>query len=184
MDNSGGFTASLSGRYARSLFELAVENKALDSVNASLATLKAALAESDDIRALIGNPMLNRTDAAKAMAALAKMLKLDTLTTNFLGVLAQNKRLAALSAIITSVEGMADTLRGEMTADVTTAHPLDSAQSKALTAKLKARLGKDVSIRARVNPEILGGLIVKIGSQMIDDSIATKLNTLALAMKG
>jgi F-type H+-transporting ATPase subunit delta len=184
MENSGGIQASLSGRYARALFDLAVENKALDSVSNSVGALKRALAESTDLRTVTTNPMIGRKDATNAMGAVAKAMKLDALTSNFLAVLAGNSRLSALPAIITAFSALAANHRGEVTAQVTTAHPLDAAQTKALAAKLKAKMGKDVAIEATTNPDILGGLIVKIGSQMIDNSIATKLNTLAIAMKG
>ena len=184
MENSGGIQASLSGRYARALFDLAVENKALDSVSVSVGALKQALAESADLRTVTTNPMIGRKDATNAVGAVAKALKLDTLTSNFLSVLAGNSRLSQLGAIITAFNAMAANHRGEVTAQVTTAHPLDAAQTTALAAKLKARVGRDVAIEATTNPDILGGLIVKIGSQMIDNSIATKLNTLAIAMKG
>lgn len=184
MDNSGGIQASLSERYARALFDLAVQNKALDGVSQSLATLKAAHDESEDLRSVTSNPMIGRKAAANAIGAVAGHLKLDGLTNNFLQVLAGNSRLSALPAIITAFNALAANHRGEVTAQVTTAHPLDAAQTKALAAKLKAKMGKDVAIEASTNPDILGGLIVKIGSQMIDNSISTKLNTLALAMKG
>lgn len=184
MENSGGIQASLSGRYARALFDLAVENKALDSVGASLGVLKRALSESADLRTVTTNPMIGRKDATNAVGAVATALKLDALTSNFLAVLAGNSRLSQLGAIITAFNALAANHRGEVTAQVTTAHPLDAAQTKALAAKLKARVGRDVAIEATTNPDILGGLIVKIGSQMIDNSIATKLNTLAIAMKG
>ena len=184
MENSGGIQASLAGRYARALFDLAHNNQALDSVSASLASVKAALAESDDLRTVTTNPMIGRKDAANAVSAVAKALKLDGLTSNFLAVLAGNSRLSQLPAIISAFAGLAATHRGEVTAQVTTAHPMDAAQTKALAAKLAAREGRSVAIESTTNPDILGGLIVKIGSQMIDNSLATKLNTLAIAMKG
>jgi len=184
VENSGGIQASLAGRYARALFDLAVERDALREVESSLATLKAALAESSDFRLLVNNPLLSRRAASAAIAAISKELGSDPLTNNFLAVLAGNARLDQLHVVIEAFESLARSHRGEVTAHVTTAHPLDSGQAEALAAKLKARVGMDVAIDATINPDILGGLIVKIGSQMIDGSIATKLNTLALAMKG
>jgi F-type H+-transporting ATPase subunit delta len=184
VENSGGIQASLSGRYATALFELAREKKAINGVGAGLASLKKALAESADLRALTTNPLVTRDASSKGVAALAKAMKLDKLTTNFLGVLAQNRRLAELGSVIAAFEGLASAHRGEATADVTSAHKLDAAQVKALKAQLKTKVGRDVAVNLTVDPAILGGLIVKIGSQMIDSSIKTRLNTLATAMKG
>jgi F-type H+-transporting ATPase subunit delta len=184
VENSGGIQASLSGRYATALFELAREKKAIDGVGAGLASLKKALADSADLRALTTNPLVTREASSKGVAELAKAMKLDKLTSNFLGVLAQNRRLAELGSVIASFESLASAHRGEATADVTSAHKLDAAQVKALKAKLKTKVGRDVAVNLNVDPQILGGLIVKIGSQMIDSSIKTRLNTLATAMKG
>ncbi len=176
--------ASLSGRYATALFELAREGKAIEAVSKSLSALKAVLSESADLRAMTSNPLLGRDAAAKAVAGLAKAMKLDGLTTKFLGVLAGNRRLAELGKVIASYDALAADHRGEATADVISAHPLDKAQISALTAKLKAKVGRDVAVKLTIDPSILGGLVVKIGSQMIDSSIQTRLNTLATAMKG
>ncbi len=184
MENSGGITASLQGRYASALFELASENKATTKVESDLETLDAALAQSADLANLIRNPQVGRGAAGGAMAAVAKLLGLSPLTTNFLGVLAGNGRLATLPAIIRAFVSIAAAARGELTAEVTSAHPLSTAQLTQLAGKLKAREGKDVKIAAKVDPEILGGLVVRIGSTQIDSSIRTRLNSLAQAMKG
>jgi F-type H+-transporting ATPase subunit delta len=184
VENSGGIQASLSGRYATALFDLARDSKAIDSVGKSLDSLKEALAASTDFASLTTNPLVSRSAAASAVAALAKSMKLDTLTANFLGVLAQNRRLGELGAIIRAFGALASAHRGEATADVTSAHKLDTKQIAALGAQLKAKVGRDVAINQKVDPAILGGLVVKIGSQMIDSSIKTRLNTLATAMKG
>lgn len=184
MENSGGIQASLSGRYATALFELAREGKALDSVSKSLESIKAALAGSADFAALTTNPLLSRDAAAKGVAAVAAKLGVDALTARFLGVLAQNRRLAQLPAVIRAFAALAAQHRGEATAEVTSAHPLDASQVDALKAKLKAKVGRDVAVDLKVDPEILGGLVVRIGSQMIDSSIRTRLNSLAVAMKG
>ena len=184
MENSGGIQASLSGRYATALFELARDSKALPKVEASLATVRQALDESADFKALTSSPLIGRGDAAKAVAATAAALKLDQTTSNFLGVLAQNRRLAQLPAIIRAFRRLAAAHRGETTAEVASAHPLDAAQVDALKAQLRTRLGRDVNIDLSVDPSLLGGLVVKIGSQMIDSSIKTRLNSLAHAMKG
>lgn len=184
MENSGGIQASLSGRYAVALFELARDGNTLDSVGESLSALKQALAESADLKALIVSPVVGREAATRTVAAVATSMGLDPLTGNFLGVLAQNRRLAQLPAVIRAFETLLSNHKGEARAEVTSAHPLGKTQITALQKSLKARVGRDVAIDAKVDPAILGGLVVKIGSQMIDSSIRTRLNTLALAMKG
>ncbi len=188
MENSGGIqgniTAGLAGRYASALFDLARESDAIDSVRQSLATLKAGLAESADLAALTQSPVVGRTDAAKAIEAVAKALKLDSLTAKFLGVLAENRRLADLPKMIDAFDAIVADHRGEVTAKVTSAHPLSAEQLKALAANLKTRVGRDVQIATTVDPAILGGLVVQLGSQLIDGSIRTRLNSFAQAMKG
>ena len=184
MENSGGIQASLAGRYATALFELARDAKVIDSVGDSLSGLSAALEQSKDFAALTTNPLLSRAAATKAVAAVAKSMKLDGLTGKFLGVLAQNRRLGQLGPVIKSYNALAAAHRGEATAEVTSAHPLDAAQVTALKKQLKTKVGRDVAVDLKVDPTILGGLVVQIGSQMIDSSIRTRLNTLANAMKG
>ncbi|MFM2099391.1 MAG: hypothetical protein RLZZ366_930 [Pseudomonadota bacterium] len=184
MENSGGIQASLAGRYATALFSLAQDKKAIDGVSASLASLGKALRDSGDFKTLTTNPLVSRDDATKGVAAVAKAMQLDKISCNFLGVLAQNRRLAELGSVIASFNALAAAHRGEATADVTSAHKLEAAQVTALKKQLKAKVGRDVAVNLNVDPAILGGLIVKIGSQMIDSSIKTRLNTLAVAMKG
>ncbi|NML07488.1 F0F1 ATP synthase subunit delta [Sphingomonas sp. G-3-2-10] len=184
MENSGGIQASLSGRYATALFELARDSNTLPKVEASLATVSAALAESADFKALTTSPLISRSASANAVAAVAKSLKLESTVANFLGVLAGNRRLNQLPAIIRSFRALAAAHRGEATAEVVSAHPLSAAQVTELKQQLRARLGRDVSVDLSVDPSLLGGLVVKIGSQMIDSSIKTRLNSLAHAMKG
>lgn len=188
MENSGGIqgniTAGLAGRYAVALFDLARESNAIDSVQKSLGTLKAGLAESADLKALVESPVVSRADAANAIAAVAKALKLDSLTAKFLGVLAENRRLADVAGMIGAYDAIVAAHRGEVTAKVTSAHPLTAAQLKELAANLKTRVGRDVQIATTVDPAILGGLVVQLGSQLIDGSIRTRLNSFAQAMKG
>jgi F-type H+-transporting ATPase subunit delta len=184
METSGGIRASLAGRYASALFDLARDERQIETVSKSLDIVKAALAESPDLKAVATSPLVNRAEATKAIAATAKALSLDPLTTNFLGVLAKNGRLSQLGAVIRTFTQLAATHRGETTAEVTSAFPLKDDQLAALKANLKVRGGTDVAIDARVDPSILGGIVVRLGSRMIDASIKTKLNTLALAMKG
>ena len=184
MENSGGIQASLAGRYATALFELARDERQLEAVGTSLATLREALNDSYDLRELTSSPLISRDDATRAIAATAGAMRLDPITSNFLGVVAQNRRLSQLPQIIRAYNMLAANHRGETTAEVTSAHPLTEDQVAALKTNLKTRLGRDITVDLNVDPAILGGLVVKVGSQMIDGSIRTKLNTLAHAMKG
>ncbi len=184
MEQSGGIQASLSGRYATALFELARDQNQLETVGRSMAALRQALTDSDDLKRLVGSPMISRTDAGKAVAALADPLGLDSLSANFLGVLAHNRRLGALLTIIRDFNALSARHRGETSAQVVTAHPLDQGQMAALTARLKSMVGSEVAVDATVDPSLLGGLVVRLGSRQIDGSIRTKLNALATAMKG
>ena len=184
MENSGGIQASLSGRYATALFELARESNALAAVEASLASVRRALEESADFKALTTSPLVARGAAAAAVAGVAQSLKLDSTTAKFLGVLADNRRLSQLPQVIAAFRTLAAAQRGEVTAQVTSAHPLTTDQVDALKAQLRTRIGRDVSVDLAVDSSLLGGLVVKIGSQMIDSSIKTRLNSLANAMKG
>jgi F-type H+-transporting ATPase subunit delta len=187
VENSGGITASLQGRYASALFDLASEQGFVTAVESDLDKLGEALDKdrgSADLAALIRNPKVSRDDTAKAMDAVSDVLGLSALTKNFIGVLAANRRLAKLPEIVRAFASIAAAQRGEVTAEVTSAHPLNDDQLAQLAQKLKAREGKEVKIKASVDPEILGGLVVRIGSRQIDSSIRTRLNTLANAMKG
>jgi len=184
VENSGGIQASLAGRYATALFGLARDENQIDAVTRSLLHVEAAMTESADFRTLVTSPLVGRADAGKAIRALTPTLGVDPITAKFLGVLANNGRLGELKAVIKTVRKLAANARGETTAEVTSAHPLSDDQVVRLKSNLKARLGRDVAIEAKVDPELLGGLVVRLGSQMIDASIRTKLNNLALAMKG
>lgn len=182
--NQANVQASLSGRYATALFELARDAKAIERVESSLVNVQKALGESGDFAALTTNASISRDAAKKAVAAIAKTMKLDPLTTKTLGVLAENRRLAETAAVARAFSALASAHRGEITAEVTSAYALTGEQMKALSVKLKERVGRDVAINAKIDPAILGGLTVKIGSTLIDNSIKTRLNTLAQAMKG
>ena len=184
METSGGIQASLAGRYASALFGLTHDERQIDAVSRSLDTLASALVDSREFAELIASPLIGRKDAAKAFAALSPGLSLDPLTTNFLGVLARNGRKNALQSIIRAYRRIAADHRGEISAEVTSAHPLKDDQLDALKTQLKGRTGRDVTIDANVDPDILGGIVIKLGSEMIDASIRTKLNRLASAMKG
>jgi F-type H+-transporting ATPase subunit delta len=184
VENSGGIRASLAGRYASALFDLARDQRQIESVSNSLDKVKAALAESSDLKALTTSPLVSRDGAAKAIAATAEVLGLDPITRRFLGVLAENGRLSQLEAVIRTFARLAAAHRGETSAEVTSAFPLNDGQIAALKAQLKARGDTEVTIDAKVDPSILGGIVVRLGSRMIDASIKTKLNNLAYAMKG
>jgi F-type H+-transporting ATPase subunit delta len=184
VETSGGIQASLAGRYAMALFELARDEKQLETVGQSLVKLKQALAESDDLRALATSPLVGSGDSGRAIAAAADSLGLDPLTRNFLGVLAKNRRLSQLQNVIRAFDMLAAQHRGEVTAQVVSAHPLSDDQVDALKTNLRAETGRDIRVDLSVDPSILGGLVVKVGSRMVDGSIRTKLNTLAHAMKG
>ncbi len=173
----------LSGRYARALFDLAVAGGVVDAVAASLSTLKDAIAASADLRQLTTSPMVGRGAAGAAIAGVAESLGLDMLTTKFLGVLAANRRLAALPAIIRDFRALVAGRKGEVTALVTSAHPLSADQQAALAAKLKAGMKRDVALEITVDPAILGGLVVRIGSRMIDSSLKTRLDSLGQALQ-
>jgi len=184
VETSGGIRASLAGRYASALFDLARDQRQIDSVGRSLDALGQALVDSKDFAELTSSPLVSRDEAGKAFAAIAPQIGLDPITANFLGVLARNGRKGEIRNVIRAFRRLAAEHRGEVTADVTTARPLNDDQVAALKAQLRARAGRDVSIDPSVDPSILGGIVVKLGSQQIDASIRTKLNRLASAMKG
>ena len=184
MENSAGIKASLAGRYASALFDLAVEAGTVSAVESDLDTLRKALAESAALNNLITDPQVSRNQAAGAIAAVGRELELSELTQNFLGVLAQNRRLGTMPKMIRAFHTIAAAQRGEITANVTSAHTLSDAQLATLKDRLTAREGRTVKLSADVDPDLLGGLVVTIGSQRIDGSIRTRLNSLAQAMKG
>ena len=153
------------------------------AVEASLKTLAEALAESADLKSLVSSPLVGRGAAGAAIAGVAKGLSLDGLTQNFLGVLAGNRRLALLGQVIRDFAALNAARKGEVTATVTAAHTLTAAQQTALAAKLKASIGRDVALNVNVDPSILGGLMVRVGSRLIDSSLKTRLDMLGQALK-
>ena len=183
METSAGIQASLAGRYASALFDLSSERGTVTAVESDLEKLGTALSESDDLAAATTNPQLSRDEQGKAVAAVASHLSLSELTTSFLGVLASNRRLSKLTDMIAAFKSIAAAQRGEVTATVTSAHPLSEEQLATLKTKLIAREGRTVMLSADVDPDLLGGLVVTIGSQRIDASIRTRLNSLSQAMK-
>jgi F-type H+-transporting ATPase subunit delta len=184
VDISAGIQASLAGRYASALFDLASEAGTVTAVESDLDTLEAALAESADLRNLTTNPELGRKAQGSAMEAVATTLGISELTKKFLGVLAENRRLGQLGNVVRAFRAIAAAQRGEVSAEATSAHALTDAQIEQLKAKLTAREGRTVKLTTKVDPSLLGGLVVTVGSKRIDGSIRTRLNSLAQAMKG
>jgi F-type H+-transporting ATPase subunit delta len=182
--SEGTGVSGLAGRYATALFELADENKALDQVAQDLAAIKQMLVESPDLNRFVRSPVLSRGDQSRAMGALLKQAGVSELTQRFVGLVAQNRRLFALRGMIDGYLAELARRRGQMTADVTSAQQLSDPQVQALTDALRAQLGSKIEVKVTVDPSLIGGLIVKVGSRMIDSSVRTKLNKLQIAMKG
>lgn len=174
----------LAGRYATALYELADEAKALDNVAVDLKTLKALIADSSDLRRLISSPLIPRAQQAKAALALAEKAGLSDISRRFVGTVARNRRLASLTQIIDGYMALLAHHRGEITAQVTSAKPLSQPQADAVGNALRAAVGKKVAVQLNVDPQLLGGIKVKVGSRLIDASLASKLQRLQLAMKG
>jgi len=184
VDVSAGIQASLAGRYASALFDLASEAGTVTAVESDLDKLGDALRESRELSALIRNPEVSREALGRVLAGIGEALGLAQLTRNFLGVLAGNRRSGELPGVIRAFHAIAAAQRGEVSAEVASAHPLTDEQLSALETKLRAREGRTVKLKTRVDPDLLGGLVVTVGSKRIDGSIRTRLNTLAQAMKG
>ena len=181
---SSGATG-LAGRYAGALYALAVDSKKVDLIHDELANLADLLRASHDLKKLVLSPILSRSQQQTAITAIAEKSGADTLTINFLGTLAANGRLSALSSVIDAFQQQHARRRGQITAEVISAVALDDSR-KALVEKTVARLaGSDkLSLSMRVDSSLIGGLVVRIGSRMIDTSIKTKLSRLESAMKG
>jgi F-type H+-transporting ATPase subunit delta len=170
-------------RYAGSLFDLALEAGAVAKVEADLGRFAALLEGSADLDRLIKSPVFSGEDQERAISAIADKAKITGLTGNFLRLVARNRRLFALPGMIKAFRQIAAEHRGETSAEVTSAHALTAAQETELKTALKSVAGKDVAISVTVDPSLLGGLIVKMGSRQIDTSLKTKLNSLKLALK-
>ncbi len=175
--------SGIAERYARSLFELAEESKSIEAVETDLGRFEELVNGSDDLQRLIKSPVFSADEQLAAITALAAKAKIGGLVGNFLQVVARNRRLFAVPGMIAGFRAIAAEHRGEVSADVTAARELTAAQMKELRATLKSVVGKDASINMTVDPSILGGLIVRVGSRQIDTSLKTKLNSLKLALK-
>jgi F-type H+-transporting ATPase subunit delta len=171
------------GRYAQALFDLALETKALDAVEADLKALKAAREESADLRRVLDSPGFTAEDKGKVLTAIGAKAGFNKTTQNFLGLLAANRRASALPAAIAAFERLSAAHRGVVAAEVTTAIKLTAAQAKGVKAALAQALGKEPEITTRVDPSILGGLKVKVGSRLFDASLRSKLDSLKFALK-
>jgi len=175
--------SGLAVRYAAALFDLADERHALDAVAGDLRELRAMLHDSGDLTRMLRSPVLTRDEQGKAVAALAERAGLSPLTRDFLGVVARNRRLFAVPEMIEAYLRNLAARRGEVTAVVTVAQPLDEARQAALTEQLRRAVGARVAIDIRVDPALLGGMIVKVGSRMVDASLSSRLQRLRLAMR-
>ncbi len=184
MASEGTGVSGLADRYAAALFELADERKLLDEVAGDLRGLRDLLAESGDLRRLVRSPILSRIEQAKAIGAVAERAGFDALTRNFLGLVAQNRRLFAVPSMIAAFLAKLAARRGEVTAEVTAAQELTPAQLAAVGEQLRRAMGSKIAVEVRVDPALLGGLVVKVGSRMVDASLRSKLHRLQLAMKG
>jgi len=177
--------ASVAGRYASALFDLANEQNQLQEVERDLVAVQSLLDGSDDFRRLVRSPVFSAEEQIRAMTAVAERANFSALTVNFLKLIARNRRQFALPDMIKNFRMLSARHRGEVLADVTSAHPLTDSQLETLRETLRASIaGKSVQLQTRVDPNLLGGLIVKIGSRMVDSSLRTKLSNLKIAMKG
>lgn len=174
----------LSGRYATALFELADEEKKLDEVAGDLASIGAMIDESGDLRRLVRSPVISRDDQLGAMDAVLEAAGIGRLSRNFIGVVTRNRRLFALPGMIKGYQSLLAAARGEAAAEVTSAKPLTKTQTSAIRDSIKQAMGAKVAIDTKVDESLLGGLVVKVGSRMVDTSLKTKLSQLRLAMKG
>ena len=183
MADTSSLISGVAERYASSLFELALEAKSETAVAEELNRLETLIDSSEDLKRLIVSPVFSADDQLKAIAAIADKAGFAGLVGNFLRVVAKNRRLFAVPGIIRASRIIEAQHRGEVSADVTSARELTGEQEKELKAALKSVTGKDVAIHVTVDPSIMGGLIVKVGSRQIDTSLRSKLSTLKLALK-
>ena len=175
--------SGVSGRYATALFELARDEKSIDAVKADLDQFNAMLADSADLRRLVRSPVFAADTQSKALDAVLGKAAISGISANFLRVLTANRRLFAVSDVIRAFSALVAKFKGEAVADVTVAEKLSDKNLDALKGALKTVTGKDVALNVKVDPSIIGGLVVKLGSRMVDSSLRTKLNSIKHAMK-
>ncbi|MCL4189191.1 MAG: F0F1 ATP synthase subunit delta [Rhodobacteraceae bacterium] len=184
MTEPASISAGIAARYAAAVFDLAAESGAIAALEADSDALDAALDASADLRAMIASPVISRDEQGRAMAALAARMKLSPLLANTLGLMAANRRLFVLPQLVAALRARIAEAKGEVTAEVTAARALTAAQAERLAAALSARVGKTVKLKATVDEGLIGGLVVKVGSKMVDTSIRSRLAALQNAMKG
>jgi F-type H+-transporting ATPase subunit delta len=175
--------SGVSGRYATALFELARDEKLIDAVKADLERFDAMLADSADLKRLVRSPVFSSDAQSRALSAVLDKAGISGISANFLKVLTANRRLFAVGDVIRGFRALVAKFKGEATADITVAEKLSDKNLDALKAALKSVTGKDVSLDVKVDPSIIGGLVVKLGSRMVDSSLRTKLNSIKHAMK-
>ncbi len=183
MAQGGSIVSGVSGRYASALFELAHEMKAIDAVGASLDQFAAMIEGSPDLQGLIRNPVFTAEEQSAAVSAILAKAGIDGVAANFIRLVAAKRRLFALPGMIAGFRQLVADSRGIVRAEVTVAEQPSEAQIKDIAAALKQTAGKDVVVDLKVDPSLIGGLVVKMGSRMIDASLKTKLNSIRLAMK-
>jgi len=176
-------TTEVGDRYAQALFDLALETGRLDAVRVDVVSLKTAWTESADLRRLATSPVISTADQAKGLVAVATQARFEKNTVNFLGLLAQNGRARDLGAVVAGFERLYAKHAGIVAAEVVSAQPLDAKQLAAIKTALNASLGKAPELTTRVDPSILGGLKVKVGSKLFDASLKTKLDQMKFALK-
>jgi len=183
VSETASISTGIASRYATAVFDLATDDNALDALEADLALLEGALADSEDLRDLIGSPIYSRDDMLAGIGAVASAMGLGTTLANTLKLMATKRRLFVVPQMGAALRGMIAEHKGEVTADVVSAKALTKTQSDKLAKALTAAVGKDVKLNATVDEKIIGGLVVKVGSKMVDTSIRSKLNTLQNTMK-
>jgi F-type H+-transporting ATPase subunit delta len=176
--------AGLADRYATALFELAVEQGALDGIERELEAIRALVAGSDDLRRVVRSLTLSRAEQAKALDAVLERLGTNQYVRNFVALLARNRRVFLLTDMIAAFQAKLAEHRGEVSAEVTSAVPLKPNHLDAVRDALRTIVGREVTLESRVDPSLIGGLTVRVGSRMLDNSLRTKLQNLELAMKG
>lgn len=176
--------SGMPGRYATALFELAQQEEAIEDVGEALNRFATLVTQSPDLMRLVRNPVFAADDQIRALNAVLERAAISGLAAKLILLAAQNRRLYAILDMIGAYEALRAEAKGETTAEVTSAEPLSEAQKQALKDELKRLLGRSISLTATVDPAVLGGLIVKAGSRMVDSSLRTKLNNLKTAMKG
>lgn len=183
MSNTDVISSEAAGRYATALLELAQEAKSLNSVEKDVKKLTAMFANNDSVRKMATNPVYATEDKTAALVALAKKAKVGKLTTQFIGTVAENRRSAEIPAMLNSFTELLAKHRGTQIAKVTSATKLTAADTAALKAKLKKETGRVVAVETTVDPSLLGGFVVQLGSRLYDNSLKTKLEGLRIALK-